>query len=172
MFSKKFIYLLTFVFLLFHSNRGTAKNSKPLTIFSDWVIFRAVDEKTNRLICYTMSLPNRRYDNLNKRGESFFIVFKYAGEKESEIFLSFGQIFKKEASNAEINIQKIKFPIMTHEDKGWAYNYFDDQNIIKELLRSPIFSVEIEYENGKRLIDIYSLNGFTEAYESLLKMCE
>ena len=61
---------------------------------------------------------------------------------------------------------------MTHEDKGWAYNYFDDRNIIKELKRTPIFSVEVEYENGQKLIDIYSLNGFVEAYERLLKMCE
>ncbi len=171
MYSRKIIYFLNFVLTLY-SGCSIAKNSKPLAVFSDWVVFRAIDEKTNKLICYTMSLPSRRYDNLNKRGESFFIVFKYAGEKESEIFLSFGQIFKREAYNAEINIQKIKFPIMTHEDKGWAYNYFDDQNIIKELLRTPIFSIEVEYDNGQKLIDVYSLNGFTEAYENLLKMCE
>lgn len=171
MYSKKLIYFLTFILVLGNKS-SKAKNSKPLAIFADWIVFRAVDKKTNKLICYTMSLPSRRYDNLNKRGESFFVVFKYAGEKESEIFLSFGQISKKETSNAEINIQKIKFPIMTYEDKGWAYNYYDDKNIIEELLKTPIFSIEIEYNNGQKLIDIYSLNGFTEAYENLLKMCE
>ena len=169
--NKKITYFLIFILVLY-CHKGVAGNSRPLAVFGDWVIFRTTDKEAKKLICYIMSLPSKRYDNLNKRGESFFVVFKYAGEKESEIFLSYGQISKKEITNAEINIQKIKFPIMTHEDKGWAYNYFDDRNIIKELKKTPIFSVEVEYENGQKLIDIYSLNGFVEAYERLLKMCE
>lgn len=123
------------------------------------------------MLCYAMSIPKNRYDNFNKRGESFFIVTKYQNSDIYEIFLSFGQNSKKKIKTAEINIEKRKFPLMTMHDKGWAYNYFDDASILEELSRSTIFSILVEFDGGKKLIDIYSLDGFNEAMREVTAMC-
>jgi hypothetical protein len=143
----------------------------PIAVFGDWTLFKTTN-RGERLFCYMVSIPQKRYDNFNKRGQSFFNVIVEKDKSVPEVYLSFGQILNKDIISAELDIVKRKFPIFTREDKAWAYNSFDDINIIAELKKSAIFSVSIEYENGKKLIDIYSLNGFNEAYDELLKICE
>lgn len=169
---KIFFLIVLFMFPVFLLFDCIADNNEPKAIFGEWVLFKIVDKKKNDLLCYMMSIPKNRYDNFNKRGESFFTVLKYRTSERPQIFLSYGQSIRKKIIASELNIEKRKFPIMTNNDKAWAYNYFDDENIIEELMKSVIFSVEVEYENNKKLIDIYSLVGFLEAYQELLKMCE
>lgn len=170
---KKYnILFIFFIFLLIFLVKREVKAGEPVSIFGEWTLFKTTDNH-KRLLCYMMSLPQKRYDNFNKRGQSFFnIIIQKDDNNKAEIYLSFGQIMNKKIINAELDIVKRKFPIFVYEDKAWAYNFDDDQNIIKELKKSAIFSVNVEYENNKKLIDIYSLNGFNEAYEELLKICE
>ncbi|MDR1499293.1 MAG: hypothetical protein LBS34_03325 [Rickettsiales bacterium] len=149
-----------------------ARAEEPFAVIGDWTLFKIVDEKKG-LLCYMVSLPQKRYDNFNKRGQSFFsVITEGGGGKTSEIYLSFGHIMNKKIVSAELDIVKRKFPIFVYDDKAWAYNTVDDDNIVKNLKKSAVFSVNVEYENGKRLIDLYSLNGFEEAHEELLKTCK
>lgn len=142
-------------------------------MYGDWSLFKIAADNHEKLLCYMMSIPQQRYDNFNKRGQSFFtIIVEKNSSKAAELFLSYGQILDKKIVRAELDIVKRKFPIFTFKDKGWAYNLDDDKNIIIELKKSAVFSVIVEYENRKQLIDIYSLNGFNEAYRELLKICE
>lgn len=167
-----FIVLCLYFLLLFFSKNLLARNGQPTHIFGDWYLFRVVNNQ-KRLLCYMMSLPQKRYDNFNKRGQSFFSVLVEKDKIETpEIFLSYGHIWKKGIKNAELDIVKRKFPIFTYEDKGWAYNKTDDKNIINELKKSAIFTVNINFNGDKSLIDIYSLNGFNEAYNELINNCK
>lgn len=165
--------LFILIFLLFnffysHSSYG----GEPVAVFGDWVLFKTINNH-KKLLCYMVSIPQQRYDNFNKRGQSLFnIIIEKGDEFKPEIYLSFGQILNKEITKAELDIAKRKFPIFAYEDKAWAYNSYDDTQIIDELKKSTVFSVSVEYINDKKLIDIYSLNGFNEAYDELLKICE
>jgi hypothetical protein len=143
----------------------------PVALFGEWSVFRIFDKKRKEFLCFMMSLPRERYDDFNQRGESFFSVIKNIKSGEIEVYLSYGQLMRSEITRAEIDIAKRKFPIFTRDDRAWAFNYFDDGNIIELLKNSVLFSVEIEYANARHLIDIYSLNGFSEAYQELLKVC-
>lgn len=168
MIKKKNILFILFLFSFFSNSYG----GEPIAVYGDWSIFRVTDNH-KRLLCYMMSMPQQRYDNFNKRGQSFFsVILEKESDKIPELFLSYGQILDKKITRAELDIVKRKFPIFTYKDKGWAYNLDDDKSIIAELKKSAVFSVIVEYENDKQLIDIYSLNGFNEAYAELLKMCE
>ncbi len=161
------IFLLFDLFYSFNSYGG-----EPVALFGDWVLFKTTNNH-KKLLCYMVSIPQQRYDNFNKRGQSFFNIIVEKGEEiKPEIYLSFGQILNKKVVRAELDIAKRKFPIFIYEDKAWAYNLNDDMEIIKELKNSTLFSVTVEYINDKRLIDIYSLSGFDEAYEELLKICK
>ena len=167
-----FIFILYFFILISYSNELLAHNGQPTHIFGDWYLFRVVNDK-QRLLCYMMSLPQKRYDNFNKRGQSFFsILVEKDKTNDPEVFLSYGHIWKKGIKSAELDIVKRKFPIFTYEDKGWAYNKLDDKSIIDELKKSAIFTVNINFNGDKSLIDIYSLNGFNEAYTELINNCK
>ena len=158
------------LFILFFSLQFEVKADPPLSIFGDWTVFRTVSKK-NELLCYAVSIPQKRYDNFNKRGQSFFAIIQEKGKEEPEIYLSYGQIWKRGVKYAELDIVKRKFPLYTYEDKAWAYNSYDDKNIIKELSKSAIFSLSVDFNGDKKLIDIYSLNGFNESLEEIIKLC-
>lgn len=154
-----------------NNNNVINLTNAPRKVFGEWALFKTVNNK-KRLLCYIVSLPQKRYDNFNKRGQSFFsIIVEKDKTTEPEIFLSYGQIWKRGIKDAELDIVKRKFPIYTYEDKAWAYNKIDDKNIVEELKKSAIFTVNINFNNNKSLIDIYSLNGFNEAYNELIKGC-
>lgn len=163
-------FFISFVFTLFTPYNAFASNGMPKGIFGDWYVFKTVKDK-EKLLCYMMSLPLKRYDNFNKRGQSFFSIIVEHDKNNGELFLSFGQIWKKGVKSAELDIAKRKFPILTYDDKGWAYNKIDDENIIKELQRSAIFTISVDFNGNKSLIDIYSLNGFNEAYQEIINNC-
>jgi hypothetical protein len=150
---------------------GVCRADGPAAIFGEWSVFKIFDERRKELLCFIMSIPKERYDNFNQRGESFFSVIKNIKSGDVEVYLSHGQIMKSEIIRAEIDIAKRKFPVFTYDDRAWAFNYFDDKNIIELLSNSVLFSVEIEYANSKHLVDVYSLSGFSEAYQELLKIC-
>ena len=89
-----------------------------------------------------------------------------------EVYLSHGQIWSKGIKYAELDIVKRKFPLYTYDDKAWAYNSYDDENIIKELSKSAVFSLTVDFNGDKKLIDLYSLNGFNESIEEIKKLCQ
>ena len=158
------------LFILFSFAPVRLRADPPLSIFGDWTVFRTVSKK-NKLLCYAVSIPQKRYDNFNKRGQSFFSIIQERGKAEPEIYLSYGQIWKRGVKYAELDIVKRKFPLYTYEDKAWAYNLYDDENIIKELSKSAIFSLSVDFNGDKKLIDIYSLNGFNESLEEIKRLC-
>jgi hypothetical protein len=151
---------------------GICSTGGPIALFGEWSLFRIFNEEKKKAVCFTMTLPNRRYDNLNQRGESFFTIIKNGKNGITEIFLSHGHISSDEIMKAEINIAGRKFPVSVYEDKAWTFSSFDDQSILEQLGKAALFSVEIEYANGKNLIDLYQLNGFSESYHKLLTACD
>jgi hypothetical protein len=165
-------FSLCFALLLLGSTLASNYEGGPLALFGEWSLFRIFDSRKKEPICFTMTLPSRRYDNLNQRGESFFTVLKSKGPAPVEVFLSHGHISSDEILKAEINIAGRKFPILVHEDKAWTFSAFDDRSIVEQLEKAALFSVEIEYANGKNLIDVYQLNGFSESYSRLLITCD
>jgi hypothetical protein len=119
-----------------------------------------------------MSIPKSRYDNFNRRGQSFFTVIQENGLDYQEIYLSHGIVYNKNIIEAEIEISKRKFPLLTFRDKAWAYNKTDDRHIMESIKKSLFFSVVLNYENNKNLMDVYSSSGFSEAIDYLTKNCK
>jgi hypothetical protein len=118
-----------------------------------------------------MSVPKSRYDNFNRRGQSFFTIIQENSLDYQEMYLSFGVNYNKDITSAELEIAKHKFPILAFEDKAWAYNKTDDKEIMDKISGALFFSVVVSFEGSKNLMDVYSSSGFTEALEYLKKNC-
>lgn len=168
---KNILFIFFMMFLLFLIKTSAVKADQPIAIFGDWTIFKVINDK-NKMLCYMVSIPQKRYDNFNKRGQSFFSVIIEKDKNNAEIYLSYGQIWRKGIKDAELDIAKRKFPIYVYEDKAWAYNKIDDENIIEELKKTAVFTVNVDFNSNKSLIDIYSLNGFNEAYKEIINICK
>ncbi|MDR2760533.1 MAG: hypothetical protein LBB09_01660 [Rickettsiales bacterium] len=162
--------IISFVLAFYLLAGKAAPGGEPLAIFGDWYFFKYVNSES-KLICYIMSAPKSRYDNFNKRGQSFFTIIQENGLDYQEIYLSFGINYNKNITSAELEIAKHKFPILAFEDKAWAYNKTDDGEIMSKIGGAVFFSVVVSFENGKNLMDVYSSIGFAEALEYLKKNC-
>jgi hypothetical protein len=168
---RKFQLLIAFALFAYLSVLfKTALAGEPLAIFGDWYFFKYVN-KEHRLQCYIMSIPKSRYDNFNRRGQSFFTVLQERDLDYQEVYSSHGIIYNKNIVDAEIEISKNKFPLLTFKDKAWAYNKVDDKQIIELIKKALFFSVVINYENNRNLMDVYSSSGFAEAFDYLTKNC-
>jgi hypothetical protein len=143
---------------------------EPLAVFGEWYFFKYISTE-KKLLCYIMTVPKSRYDNFNKRGQSFFTIIQEKDLNYQEVYLSFGIDYAKGIVDAEIDISKRKFPIFSFQDKAWAYNKTDDQEIINFIKKTLFFSVVVSYENNKNLMDVYSTSGFAEAFDYLVENC-
>jgi hypothetical protein len=157
--------------LLLSIGFGNEAEGLPVAVYGEWSVFKVMDQRGQRVRCFLMGIPRERYDNLRRRGESFFLVLRNEETGKEEIYFSFGHFSKKNVKRAEINISSHKFPMFTYQDRGWAYNTIDDVQVLQQLMGNVIFSVEVNYGDGKNLLDIYSLSGFRESRQKLASIC-
>ena len=180
---KNIIFLFFFIFFL-SEERLKAENKQniteikikqsynPIAIFKKWFVFKVIKDKKTH--CYTIATPQKKDGTYNVRGEPFFMVIgkEHSGKNEMEIHGSSGYMFHGTDPNSEIDIMKKKFPLLAIDDKYWAYNPFDDKNIIVELNKAPFFNIMGFSKDQEYSLDIYSLDGFSEAYEKVLELCD
>jgi hypothetical protein len=164
--------IISLLFLFLHVGTPTVRvyGGEPIAIFGDWYFFKYVN-KEYKLLCYIMSIPKSRYDNFSRRGQSFFTVIQEGESNYHEIYSSFGIVYNRDIIGAEIEVAKHRFPLLTFRDKIWAYNKNDDKQIIEQIKKTLFFSIVVNYENNKNLMDVYSSTGFSEAIEYLSKNC-
>lgn len=166
---KNVICSLFFCFALLLSKTCFAE-SEPLNIFGEWVVFSTIQE--NNTLCYAMTVPERTNTNYQDRGKPFFLIIKQLGDDNVEINTSVGYIVKDKIGSIEIQINDRKFPLLNFQDKAWSYSIKDDKNILEEFQNSAVFSVYGLSHNDKYSLDVYSLNGFYEAYQEINNLCK
>jgi hypothetical protein len=136
--------------------------------FQDWSIFKT--KREDRSICYLASVPIKRDGNYDKRGEPFFLVTNIQNDAD-EISIASGFIYS-DKSNVEISFSSKKFYLFPYKALAWADSRSDDLDIIKELQKHDDFVVTAIARDGKIAADIYSLVGFSKAYEKMKQICK
>jgi hypothetical protein len=119
-----------------------------------------------------MAIPDNYKSNIENRGEPFFTVIKEKSEKGAELNVSVGYIINDNLGSIEVQIKNNKYPLINFRDRAWAYSVEDDSNILNDFLDSAIFTVYSKSENDRYSVDVYSLNGFNEAYKKVLQLCK
>lgn len=147
-----------------------SKANEPIDMFGDWVVFKTIQE--NKTLCYAMALPQSSKTNYNNKGKSFVNIIKEFGNNNIELNTSVGYIINDSIGSVEIQIKNNKYPLVNFQDRAWAYDIEDDKNIINNLLNSASFTIYSKSKSDKYTIDIYSLNGFKEAYNKIIDICK
>ena len=146
------------------------RSSEPIGFFGEWAVF--ITNQDNKLLCYMVSIPNSSKTNRDNRGEPFVTIIKERNREVPEINVSVGYLINDNIGSIELEVKNDKYPLINFQDKAWAYDTEDDKHIIEKLLTSATFIIHSKDNRERYSVDAYSLNGFTEAYKSIMLLCK
>jgi len=154
---KKF-YLLSFLLISFL----TTSNVLADLVKGKWSFIKDKD------YCYIGSLPTfLDIPEGKKRGESYILVYKINKNPDAIVQINSGYPYK-EKEQVKVKIDKKIYEFYSEDDSAWTNN---DKEIIYAMKKGVDLSVTGISKRGTKTTDIYTLNGFTAAYNKLSKNC-
>ena len=136
--------------------------------FGDWSAFH--DGNGKNKICYIASVPKKEKGKYTSRGNTYILVTHRPIEKKRDIFeMRAGYIFRKD-SQVTLNIDGQLTKLYTDRGSAWAEDKLEPK-IIKMMIRGKSMTMLGFSTRGTKIEDIYSLAGFTSAYQVITKTC-
>ena len=127
-------------------------------------------EKTDEY-CYIGSLATETdLPSDKKRGDFYVLVYKNIGNPETIVQIEAGYNYKV-PSDIIISIDKGEYKFYTTEDLPTASWTEEDGKVIFAMKKGLELKVKGESSRGTITNDIYTLNGFTAAYNQLINDC-
>jgi hypothetical protein len=115
--------------------------------------------------------PEKQTGKFKKRGQVFFFVTHWAGDKDKNVVsLSNGYTFKPK-SEVTLSIKGKKFPLFIQGDMAWTKDQAEDNAVVKELEAGATMTIKGTSSRGTETTDTYNLKGSTEAYQAITKDC-
>jgi len=174
---KKFFISLV---VLFNCVAAQA-NDKPKLIATHktWSVYSFMEK--GKKVCYMASTPKKSEGKYHQRGTVHFLITNRTYHKSQDVVSHVaGYTFGKDAEVQAIvksdnpktkKIIEHKFTLLTKDDTAWAPDDKTDSQIVKAMKQGTTLEIKGASSRGTQTIDIYSLTGFTAAYNDLQKQC-
>ena len=121
--------------------------------------------------CYIGSLATETdLPSDKKRGSFYVLVYKNIGNPETVVQIEAGYNYKV-PSDIIVNIDNGEYKFYTTEDVPTAAWTEEDNKVIFAMKKGLELKVRGESSRGTITNDIYTLNGFTAAYNKLTEEC-
>ena len=155
---KNFLIFFNFIFILFSNTSYALEKGK-------W-IFVKDDE-----YCYIGSIPiETDLSKEKKRGDTYILVYKMVGNKNSVIQIEAGYNYKLN-KDILIKIDNTDYEFYTTKDvldSAWTN---DDTKVIFAMKKGLKLVITGESSRGTITNDTYTLKGFTSAFDQLAENC-
>jgi len=155
---KNFLIFFNFIFILFSNTSYALEKGK-------W-IFVKDDE-----YCYIGSIPiETDLSKEKKRGDTYILVYKMVGNKNSVIQIEAGYNYKLN-KDILIKIDNTDYEFYTTKDvldSAWTN---DDTKVIFAMKKGLKLMITGESSRGTVTNDTYTLKGFTSAFNQLAEDC-
>ena len=158
------ILILSITFLFFNLE------SKELAKFNDWSAFAEGEGKN--LACMAVSKPKKSEGKYSRRGDIFAIVTHLPGQNKWNEFSIVAGYNYQPNSNPDVTIGDMKFQLFTSGSRAWSFSPSEDEKIVKYLKNSMKMKVKGTSSRGTITNDIYSLVGFSKAYQKINEACK
>ena len=162
---------ILFVFIIFTSFLSSivhAQNPKSLGKFKNWETFVYSDGKGK--ICFAQTIPLERTPKNFKRNPSrLFVTFRKSENIKNEISVTSGHEYKSASVTAKSG--KNEFSFFSQGNFAWLIDGEEEFNLIKTMKKASKLSITGTARNGSKTKDMYSMMGFTKAYNSAKKTC-
>ena len=152
-------YLTFFIFILILT---FATSSYANVEMGKWNFIKEVD------YCFIGSAPvETDLPESKQRGNTYILVYRINKSKDAIVQIAAGYPYKKD-QNVDVTIDNVQFDFYSDDDTAWSN---DDNKVIFAMKKGIKLTVNGESSRGTKTIDIYTLKGFTAAYNQLFNDC-
>tara|TARA_B100000700_G_C14967702_1_gene819677 strand:- start:779 stop:1282 length:504 start_codon:yes stop_codon:yes gene_type:complete len=164
---KKTFYI--FIFLsLFFSSTVIAADPKSIGKYKNWETF--VYNDTKGKVCFAQTVPlERAPKNFKRQPSRLFVTFRKSENVKNEISITSGHEYRSSSVMAKSG--KNEFALFSQGDFAWLIDGEEEFNLIKTMKKASKLSVSAVAKNGSQTKDLYSMMGFTKAYNAARKSC-
>ena len=164
---KKF--LITFVVFIFvYSSNAFGNQPKSIGKYKSWEAFTYSGNKGK--ICFAQTIPlERAPKNLKRDPSRLFVTFRKEEKVKNEISVTSGHVYKQSSIVAKSG--KNDFSFFSQGKFAWVSDGEEEFNLIKVMKKASKLSISASDSNGKKTKDLYSMMGFTKAYNTAKKSC-
>ena len=164
---KKISVLLTLFTFLFSSN-AFSDHPKSIGKYKSWEAFTY--NCSNGKICFAQTIPlDRAPKNLKRDPSRLFVTFRKNEKIKNELSVTSGHMYKKSSVMAKSG--KNEFLFFSQGNFAWLIDGEEEFNLIKTMKRASKLSVTARTSTGTETKDMYSMMGFTKAYNTARKSC-
>ena len=163
--------ILINLFILFFLSTGMAQSEdlKKIGKFKDWetMVLNSDTEK----VCFAQTKPVLQSPKGETREARLFVSFRPKDKVTDEISTTSGYEYNTQNSiRARSGKNKYKFDI-SQEGFAWIADNKIEKKMIKTMKKGSRIMVTGFNKSGSQTIDLYSLLGFTKAYNTAKKNC-
>jgi len=161
--------LLISVFLTsFLWQAAYSADPKSLGKYKNWETFVFSDSKGK--ICFAQTIPlERAPKNFKREPSRLFVTFRKSEKIKNEISVTSGHEYKSTSVIAKSG--KNEFSFFSQGNYAWLLDGEEEYNLIKTMKKASKLSVTATAKNGSQTKDLYSMMGFTKAYNTARKSC-
>ena len=164
---KKISVLLILFTFLFLSN-AFSDQPKSIGKYKSWEAFTY--NGSNGKICFAQTIPmDRAPKNLKRDPSRLFVTFRKNEKIKNELSVTSGHMYKKSSVMAKSG--KNEFLFFSQGNFAWLIDGEEEFNLIKTMKRASKLSVTARTSTGTETKDMYSMMGFTKAYNTARKSC-
>ena len=154
---KNYLTFLVFILVLAWATSSYANVEK-----GKWNFVKDTD------YCYIGSAPTETdLPEGKKRGVTYILVYRINKSKEAIVQIAAGYPYKKN-QNVGVTIDNVQFDFYSDDDAAW---FNEDSKVIFAMKKGIKLTVKGESSRGTKTTDIYTLKGFTAAYNQLFNDC-
>ena len=164
---KKISVLLILFTFLFSSN-AFSDQPKSIGKYKSWEAFTY--NGSNGKICFAQTIPlDRAPKNLKRDPSRLFVTFRKNEKIKNELSVTSGHMYKKSSVIAKSG--KNEFLFFSQGNFAWLIDGEEAFNLIKTMKRASKLSLTARTSTGTETKDMYSMMGFTKAYNTARKSC-
>ena len=166
----KKIILLPFVLLTFFISGTVKAETKLLGSKKYWKAYST--KIKNSKTCFITSEPIKTTGKFNKenRGKPYVFVTNTKGGTNHEVSIKAGFNFKRNY-DVIFNVDGNKTKLFPVDDRAWSESSKTDRYLVQSMRKGKKLKITGTSSPGNKVVDIYSLSGFTKALSLIDKSC-
>jgi hypothetical protein len=134
-----------------------------------WKAYYFMDKSEK--VCFMSNQPRKQEGKFKKRGEVFFFITHWSGDKDKNVVsLSNGYGFKPE-SQATVKVDGKTYKLFTQGEMAWTKDQPTDDAMTDSIQKGSSMVVKGVSQYGTETTDTYSLKGSAAAFKAVVKEC-
>ena len=164
---KRVLFICIF-FVGFLSSTIFAEEPKRIGKYKNWETFVYSDGKGK--VCFAQTIPlERAPKNFKREASRLFVTFRKSEKIKDEVSVTSGHEYKSASVTATSG--KNEFSMFSQGNFAWLIDREEEASLIKTMKKASKLSVTATAKNGSQTKDLYSMMGFTKAYNAARKSC-